>query len=77
MKQNERVYTESQVKDIIHKITYEDILTEEELLSIVRLVISLYTRAKEEKTPDCLIQGALHNAIEIGVQKYYELGGQK
>ena len=75
MSQNERVYTESQVKDILHSITYSDVLTEDDLLSVIRLVIDLYSKCKNERTPDCLIQGALHNAVEIGIQKYFEIRG--
>ena len=75
MSQSERTYTESQVKDILHSITYSDVLTEEDLLSIVRLVIEIYSKCKNERTPDCLIQGALHNAVEISIQKYFEING--
>lgn len=75
MNQSERTYTESQVKDIIRGITFSDVLTEEDLLSIVRLVIEIYSKCKNERTPDCLIQGALHNAVEIGIEKYFEIKG--
>ena len=68
------MYTREQVKDILHSITYEDILTEDERYDIIRLVLQIYGQARQRKIPDCLIKAGLHNAVEIGVQKHYELG---
>lgn len=70
----QQTYTREQVKDILHSLSYEDIFDEDETYEIIRFVLDMYGRARQRKLPDCLIKAGLHNAIEMGIQKHYELG---
>ena len=71
----EKIYTRSDVKKIIHCIDYNDILEEDEMIELMRLVIKLYTQCRERQIPDCLIMSGLHFAVNKGAEKYRELGG--
>ena len=71
---SEQMFTREQVKDIISCLSYEDIFDEDETYEIIRFVLDMYGRARQRKTPDCLIRAGLHNAVEMGITKHYELG---
>ena len=76
MNSDSEMFTKEQVKDIISHISYEDILSEEDVLSIIRMVMSVYKNGREDKTPECLLRIALYNAVDMGIQKYYEIIGE-
>ena len=71
----EKIYSRNDMKKILHCIGYDDILTEEELLEMIRLTIKLYKQCRERQLPDCLIMSGLHFAVNKGAEKYIELGG--
>lgn len=72
---DQETYTRQQVKDILHSIRYDDILTEDEIIELTREIIKIYKQCRERKLPDCLIMSGLYFAINKGAEKYYELGG--
>ena len=73
MNPDSEVFTREQVKDIISHISYEDILSEEDVLNMIRLVMAIYEKGRDDKTPECLLRIALYNAVDMGIQKYYEI----
>ena len=72
---SDKFYTKEEVRQILHSITYEDILEEDEYMDIIKTILRVYEKARKRNTPDCLIKAGIHNAVEIGCGKYYELGG--
>lgn len=76
-KNEQRMYTVDEVKNIINSIDYSDLLDDDDHYDLVELSMRLYQKGRKGNSPDCLLRSALHHAVEEGIKYYYIFEGEQ